>query len=76
MLGPPLCNTFVNGLEGRVKISLIILTGLLNWKVPLTPGRRGKMCGRIERSQTVSWISTIRSLDLTPGSYLNNSSYR
>lgn len=64
VIGLPLCNTFVNGLEGRVKISLIILTGLLNWKVPLTPGRRGKMCGETGRSQTVSWISDYKKLRL------------
>lgn len=44
VLGLPLCNTRVNGLEGRVKSSLIILTGLLNWEVPLTPGGKRKIC--------------------------------
>lgn len=42
MLGLFLLNAFVNDLEGRVRSSLIKFTGLLNWEVPVTPGRRRK----------------------------------
>lgn len=42
MLGWFLFNAFVNDLEGRVRRSLIKFTGLLNWEVPVTPGKRRK----------------------------------
>lgn len=53
VLGVPLCNACVNDLEGRVKSSLIIFTALLNWEVPLTPGRRRKICRGTQRTQTI-----------------------
>lgn len=52
MLGLTLCNTFVNGLEGKVKSSLILLTGLLNWEVSLTPEKKENMQRDLKESDS------------------------
>lgn len=52
VLGLTLCNTFVNGLEGKVKSSLILLTGLLNWEVSLTPEKKENMQRDLKESDS------------------------